>query len=268
MVKKLLNGKLFMSPVGSHPQRILDLGCGSGQWALEGETSCWQTCLFRVLANTPWNLCLVADEYPSARVLGVDLAPIGPYMHPENVEFKIDDIEAEWPPAYRESDLIHARCVIPTLKDPRKLLASVLRSVADSPVRCLSFVRPNNVTSTAISVLAAGSSSERYIRTSNATMAPSHRRMLFKIFSVYMQASSPIGTIGTFTCPSACRPSSKQPALSTSRFTAKGYPSGPGCTRRECARSVSGPNPFSNTSSKMCFYSGAIWTSAKSRQGP
>lgn len=30
-----LDGKLFLAPIGDHPQRILDLGCGTGQWAID-----------------------------------------------------------------------------------------------------------------------------------------------------------------------------------------------------------------------------------------
>ncbi|ELR06195.1 hypothetical protein GMDG_07850, partial [Pseudogymnoascus destructans 20631-21] len=35
MQTMLLNGKLFWSPIGPSPQRILDLGTGTGIWALE-----------------------------------------------------------------------------------------------------------------------------------------------------------------------------------------------------------------------------------------
>ena len=51
----LLEEKLFLAPIGTNPHRILDLGTGSGIWAID-----------------------MADLYPSAEVLGVDLAPIQP----------------------------------------------------------------------------------------------------------------------------------------------------------------------------------------------
>jgi ubiquinone/menaquinone biosynthesis C-methylase UbiE len=28
-------GKLHLAPIGDHPQRILDIGCGTGIWAIE-----------------------------------------------------------------------------------------------------------------------------------------------------------------------------------------------------------------------------------------
>jgi predicted TPR repeat methyltransferase len=31
----LLKGKLHVAPIGTNPQRILDLGCGTGIWAID-----------------------------------------------------------------------------------------------------------------------------------------------------------------------------------------------------------------------------------------
>jgi ubiquinone/menaquinone biosynthesis C-methylase UbiE len=53
----LCEGKLHFSPIGDSPQRILDLGTGTGIWAID-----------------------IADEYPSAEVIGVDLSPTQPSM--------------------------------------------------------------------------------------------------------------------------------------------------------------------------------------------
>lgn len=56
-----LNGQLFTSPL-HNPQRILDVGTGTGTWAID-----------------------VADGYPSSQVIGIDLSPIQPGWVPPNV---------------------------------------------------------------------------------------------------------------------------------------------------------------------------------------
>lgn len=35
MFSLVLDGKFFLAPIDEHPQRILDLGCGTGLWAIE-----------------------------------------------------------------------------------------------------------------------------------------------------------------------------------------------------------------------------------------
>jgi SAM-dependent methyltransferase len=52
---QLLEGELHKAPIGKTPQRILDVGCGTGIWAIDA-----------------------ADKYPSAEVLGIDLSPLQP----------------------------------------------------------------------------------------------------------------------------------------------------------------------------------------------
>jgi ubiquinone/menaquinone biosynthesis C-methylase UbiE len=47
----------------------VDVGCGSGAWAIE-----------------------VADEFPTANVIGIDLSPIQPTDVPQNCEFIVADL--------------------------------------------------------------------------------------------------------------------------------------------------------------------------------
>ncbi|KFY49355.1 hypothetical protein V496_10057 [Pseudogymnoascus sp. VKM F-4515 (FW-2607)] len=64
----LLDNKLFLAPIPSSPQRVLDVGTGTGIWALD-----------------------FADEFPSAEVIGTDLSPIQPLFVAPNCRFEIDD---------------------------------------------------------------------------------------------------------------------------------------------------------------------------------
>ncbi|KAL5362160.1 putative methyltransferase [Aspergillus floccosus] len=70
-----------------HPRngRFLDLGCGTGIWGID-----------------------VANKYPDAFVVGVDLAPIQPPNHPKNCEFYAPfDFESPWAMGEDSWDLIH-----------------------------------------------------------------------------------------------------------------------------------------------------------------
>ncbi|KAF2810341.1 SAM dependent methyltransferase [Mytilinidion resinicola] len=81
-----LDGELFLAPIGKHPQRVLDLGTGTGIWAIE-----------------------FADRFPSASVIGTDLSPIQPSMVPPNLQFEIDDCCEEWLYTKESFDFIHIR---------------------------------------------------------------------------------------------------------------------------------------------------------------
>ena len=62
---ELLCGKLHLAPL-VRPQRILDLGTGTGIWAID-----------------------MADAHPGAQVIGTDLSPIQPKWVPPNCKFEI-----------------------------------------------------------------------------------------------------------------------------------------------------------------------------------
>lgn len=95
----ILNGRLFVSPISS-PQRVLDVGTGTGLWAMDA-----------------------ADEFPSAQVIGTDLSPIQPGWVPPNVQFYIDDVENEWMyDADDAFDLVHTRVMGGSIGDWDKFL--------------------------------------------------------------------------------------------------------------------------------------------------
>ncbi|TVY35145.1 Secondary metabolism regulator [Lachnellula subtilissima] len=81
-----LGGNLYCAPI-KDPQSVLDIGTGTGIWAIE-----------------------FADEFPGAVVIGTDLSPIQPNFVPPNVKFYVDDFEQPWD--YQEVgklDFIHWR---------------------------------------------------------------------------------------------------------------------------------------------------------------
>ncbi|KAF5646830.1 hypothetical protein F52700_1738 [Fusarium sp. NRRL 52700] len=101
MMLEATDGRLFYAPLGENPQRIADLGTGTGIWAIE-----------------------IGEKYPSAEVLGLDLSPIQPTWVPPNVKFYVDDIEDEWLNG-DDFDFVHLRNMIPILKSPVNLLKQV-----------------------------------------------------------------------------------------------------------------------------------------------
>ncbi|KAH8683023.1 putative Demethylmenaquinone methyltransferase [Tricladium varicosporioides] len=91
----LFDQRLTLAPI-DNPQKILDVGTGSGEWAMA-----------------------MGDEYPEAEVIGTDIAKIQPNAVPLNVFFEIDDAEEEggWTWPEDEFDLIHFRTMAGAFKD-------------------------------------------------------------------------------------------------------------------------------------------------------
>ncbi|UQC80164.1 UMTA [Colletotrichum lupini] len=95
------DGKLGTTPPcepGAKVGRVLDLGTGTGLWAID-----------------------FADLHPEAEVLGMDLSPVQPSDVPPNVRFEIDDIEEEW--LYSQPfDYIHSRIITGGISDWKKMI--------------------------------------------------------------------------------------------------------------------------------------------------
>ncbi|KAF5634196.1 TAM domain protein [Fusarium sp. NRRL 52700] len=116
----LLGGGLFLAPIGDKVTRVLDLGTGTGIWAMD-----------------------FADEYPQAEVLGTDLSPIQPPWYssppphhssniprtPPNCLFEVDDFESDW--LFRQPfDFIHARELQGSISDNAQFFRRALQSLA------------------------------------------------------------------------------------------------------------------------------------------
>ncbi|KAH7124270.1 S-adenosyl-L-methionine-dependent methyltransferase [Dactylonectria macrodidyma] len=98
MMLQATNGKLIYAPIDEDPQNIVDLGIGTGIWAIGA-----------------------ADDHASAQVIGLNLSPIQPDEVPPNAAFIVDDIEDKWLNG-DNFDLVHLRHVMPYLESPEKVL--------------------------------------------------------------------------------------------------------------------------------------------------
>ncbi|RMJ24968.1 Methyltransferase [Aspergillus sp. HF37] len=101
-----VGGALFRAPFRPEDRsRILDLGTGTGLWAIE-----------------------VADEFPKTDVTGIDLSPIQPGWVPPNCYFEVNDYESPWDYS-KPFDFIHARSLGGSVQDYHKLFESTLQNL-------------------------------------------------------------------------------------------------------------------------------------------
>jgi len=89
-----LDGKITTVPLPKDIQRVLDLGTGTGIWAVD-----------------------CADQYPAAEVIGTDLSPIQPLWVPPNCTFEVDDAEQPWLWPENHFDFIHSRNLTQSIRN-------------------------------------------------------------------------------------------------------------------------------------------------------
>lgn len=90
----LLDGELNLAPITKNPMHVLDVGTGTGIWAID-----------------------FADRFPSAEVLGTDLSPTQPSLVPPNLRFEVDDCTDPWLFRKESFDFIHVRSLYGCVAD-------------------------------------------------------------------------------------------------------------------------------------------------------
>ncbi|WQF81620.1 Putative S-adenosyl-L-methionine-dependent methyltransferase superfamily [Colletotrichum destructivum] len=99
------DGNICNSPKKDGAKRVLDVGTGTGVWAMD-----------------------YADEHPESIVLGVDLSPIQPQFVPPNCSFEVDDVEKEW--TWREPfDFIFIRSMIASFSSWPDMIAKAYENL-------------------------------------------------------------------------------------------------------------------------------------------
>ncbi|CAG1980451.1 unnamed protein product [Fusarium graminearum] len=103
----LLDSKLFLAPIKDNVQNVLDVGTGSGIWAMD-----------------------FGDQFPSAEVIGTDLSPCQPQWVPPNVRFEIEDASQTWTWEDNHFDFIHIRYLFGALTDWNHVFEQAYRCCA------------------------------------------------------------------------------------------------------------------------------------------
>ncbi|KAH7237855.1 hypothetical protein NCS52_01566400 [Fusarium sp. LHS14.1] len=85
--------------------RVLDLGTGTGIWAID-----------------------FADEHPETEVIGVDLSPTQPEFVPPNLKFEIDDVDEDWTYSL-PFNYIHSRMMNASVKSWLEYLRKMFKNL-------------------------------------------------------------------------------------------------------------------------------------------
>ncbi|KAI1160019.1 S-adenosyl-L-methionine-dependent methyltransferase [Nemania serpens] len=100
------DGRLTLAHVDESIQKVLDVGCGTGIWAID-----------------------FADQYPHAEVVGVDISPSQPQWIPPNLKFEIDDVTQPWTYAPNSFDFVHMRWLIGAIPSWYTLFEEVFQAL-------------------------------------------------------------------------------------------------------------------------------------------
>lgn len=102
----LLDGQMTLAHIPQGAKRILDIGTGTGDWAMA-----------------------VAERFPDAEIIATDITTVfQPAIGPPNVFFELDDAQEEW--AYNEPfDYIHMRGLSGAFSDWDRVYGEVAKNL-------------------------------------------------------------------------------------------------------------------------------------------
>ncbi|KAJ9151267.1 Methyltransferase domain-containing protein [Pleurostoma richardsiae] len=99
-----LDNKLYLAPLSKDIQKVIDIGTGTGIWAID-----------------------FADEFPNTEVIGTDISPIQPSWVPPNLKFEIEDCTQQWTFPSDSFDFVHIRWLNGSIDDWAKLFREAYR---------------------------------------------------------------------------------------------------------------------------------------------
>jgi SAM-dependent methyltransferase len=104
VLKLLLDNELTVTALPNSDLKILDVGCGTGIWAVD-----------------------TGDKYRSATIVGVDEPPIQRHWVPPNVQFEIDGVTKPWLYTDKSFDFVHIQQMAGMISNWPKLLQEAFR---------------------------------------------------------------------------------------------------------------------------------------------
>ncbi|KAF7366962.1 Methyltransferase str3 [Mycena sanguinolenta] len=106
-IARYFGNKLGPAPLdGLHPRKIIELGCGSGAWAIQA-----------------------AKQFPDAQVVAVDQSPLPDRIIPSNMSFQLANLAQRLEFQDETFDIVHARMVMMHVADGSNALLRASRLV-------------------------------------------------------------------------------------------------------------------------------------------